>query len=119
MDSVDSEDHFEIRRFQEHVDALSKKLDTRSPERRILYLISELGEVVDEVIELTSASPDSPEEMLAGIRERLGQEIYDVIWNAVDLANLLAIDLEPAFQKKIAHNNKRFWSRSGKLGDET
>lgn len=103
----------DIRQFQEDVKKLSQHFDTQSPERRILYLMSELGEVVDEVIELTTAHPDTPPETLKAIKDRIGLEIYDVIWNAVDLANLLDIDLEESFKQKIAINKQRRWSRSG------
>lgn len=103
----------DIKSFQQQVNALSQYLDTKSPERRMMYLVSELGEVVDEVMELTSVDKDTPQETIDEIKERLGLEIYDLIWNAVDLANMFEIDLEKAFQKKIAINEKRRWSRSG------
>ncbi len=108
----------DIKRFQEEVKQLSQKLDTRTPERRFLYLISELGEVVDEVLDLLNAGPQTPPEDIDAIKERLGLELYDVIWNAVDLANLLEIDLETAFQQKNAYNDTRTWSRSGVLDEE-
>jgi NTP pyrophosphatase (non-canonical NTP hydrolase) len=103
----------DIKSFQQQVKELSQHLDTKSPERRMMYLVSELGEVVDEVIELTSADKDTPQETITDIKERLGLEIYDLIWNAIDLANILEIDLEDSFQKKITINEKRRWSSSG------
>ena len=105
----------DIKAFQAQVRELSQHFDTTTPERRILYLISELGEVVDEVIELSTLSSDASDETIAEIKARIGLEIYDVIWNAVDLANQLDIDLEAAFETKITINKNRTWSRSGKI----
>lgn len=102
----------DIKQLQQDVKALSQKLDTKSPEQRVMYLVSELGELVDEVIEFRNANELSPDD-LNDIRERIGLEIYDLIWNAVDLANMLDIDLEGAFEKKIAINKNRHWQRSG------
>lgn len=103
----------DINAFQAEVKKLSQHLDTKSPEQRILYLISELGEVVDEVLELQNIDPNAADINVDKIKERIGLEIYDVIWNAVDLANMLDIDLQAAFDKKIAINKERKWSRSG------
>ena len=36
-------------------------------------------------------------------------EMYDVIWNICDLANLLSIDLEASFAAKIEINKTRKW----------
>jgi len=107
----------DIKAFQQQVRELSQHFDTKTPDRRIMYLISELGEVVDEVIELQTASADTSPEKIAEIKERIGLEIYDVIWNAVDLANMLDIDLEESFRQKIEFNKERTWSRSGKIVD--
>jgi NTP pyrophosphatase (non-canonical NTP hydrolase) len=107
----------DIRQFQRHVRSLSERLDTLTPERRILYLVSEVGETVDEVMDLLNAGPDAPDAELAARKERIGMELYDVIWNAVDLANMLDIDLEAAFAKKIAINATRKWRRSGTIHD--
>lgn len=108
----------DIKSFQEDVKRLSQHLDTKSSEQRILYLISELGELADEVIALNTNKADTSSENIAHIKERIGLEIYDVIWNTVDLANMLDIDLEEPFKKKIAINEKRYWSRSGYLDNE-
>ena len=108
-----------IKSFQDDVKRLSQHLDTKSPEQRILYLISEFGELADEVIELRAANPDTSPEVIKNIKKRIGLEIYDVIWNAVDLANMLDIDLEDSFKEKIAINEKRKWSRSAYIDTDT
>lgn len=75
-----------IRQFREDVKQFSQKLDTKSPETRLLYLMTEVGEVTDEVITLQAKKAALSDEALVEIKERIGLEIYDIIWNAVDLA---------------------------------
>lgn len=101
-----------IKAFQQQVKELSQQLGTATPERRVMYLVSELGEVVDEVIDLTHPDANLSSETREETKARLGLELYDLIWNAVDLANLLDIDLEAAFEEKIAFNAQREWKRS-------
>jgi NTP pyrophosphatase (non-canonical NTP hydrolase) len=74
------------------------------PQTRLGYLMTEVGEVAREVVGLDGAVEPTPE-----ARERLGMEIYDVVWNLCDLANILQVDLEGAFAKKVALNRKRTW----------
>ena len=76
------------------------------PTVRLAYLISEVGEVAREVIGIREAG-----EATAEARERLGMEIYDVVWNLCDLANILGVDLESAFVRKAALNSRRKWSK--------
>ena len=52
--------------------------------RRLVYPTSEVGGVAEEVLGL-SRNGDA--------RERLGEEIYDVVWNPLDLADLAGVDL--------------------------
>lgn len=80
-----------------------------SLERRVMSLVTELGEVVDETLKLVDSEKQQTEADLEEIRESLGMEIYDVIWNLCDLANLAGIDLEDAFSKKVALNRFRQW----------
>jgi NTP pyrophosphatase (non-canonical NTP hydrolase) len=35
--------------------------------------------------------------------------MYDIVWNIIDLANKLNINLENAFEKKIEINKHRTW----------
>ena len=48
-------------------------------------------------------------EGVAAARERLGEEIYDVAWNLLDLADLAGVNLEGAFEKKVRQNEGREW----------
>jgi NTP pyrophosphatase (non-canonical NTP hydrolase) len=36
-------------------------------------------------------------------------EIYDVVWNLLDLADMAGVDLEEAFGKKARLNESREW----------
>ncbi len=63
------------------------------------HLIGEVGELAQELVaEPTEAA-----------KERIGAEIYDVVWNAVDLGRLLDIDLDKAFATKRRYNQQRTW----------
>lgn len=68
----------------------------------MLYLTSEVGEVAEEVLRIV-------ENHHLASKEKLGLEIYDVIWNLLELANQLDIDVEEAARKKIEINKDRVW----------
>lgn len=65
--------------------------------------MTEVGEVAKEVLSL------SWEEDKEVVKERLGLELYDVVWNVCELANKLDIDLEKAFVQKSEINRSRTW----------
>jgi NTP pyrophosphatase (non-canonical NTP hydrolase) len=66
-----------------------------------------VGEVAREVLEISRGKLSAAE--LETVRENLGMEIYDVIWNLLDLAELAGVDLEEAFRKKAGLNEGREW----------
>jgi len=74
----------------------------RSVDQRFKYLISEIGELSNELIILNQADQD-----LRSLKSKLGHEMFDVIWNICDLANLLEIDLDKAAKEKRNLNNQR------------
>jgi len=82
-------------------------------EQRLAYLTSEVGEVAREVLRLSrDGNADvgtMGAEQVAAVREKLGMEIYDVVWNLLDLADLAGVDLEGAFEKKAERNEGREW----------
>jgi NTP pyrophosphatase (non-canonical NTP hydrolase) len=82
-------------------------------EQRLAYLTSEVGEVAQEVLRLSrDGNADAGKmgaEEAASVRENLGEEIYDVVWNLLDLADLAGVDLEGAFEKKARRNEGREW----------
>ncbi|MCC2686866.1 MAG: pyrophosphatase [Paenibacillaceae bacterium] len=83
-----------------------KGWDKSTIEQRTLFLVTEIGEVAREVLELSyHPGADTAEQ----VKERLGLEMYDVIWNLCELANKLGIDLEQAAQQKIRINKDRVW----------
>ena len=69
------------------------------PDDRFRRLIGEVGELAAE---LSERQRDE---------QRIAHEIFDVIWNACDLANKLDIDLTPHFRDKMAANAEREWGK--------
>jgi NTP pyrophosphatase (non-canonical NTP hydrolase) len=74
-------------------------------EQRLAYLMTEVGEVAREVLKLSRAEEADVEATV----EALGMEIYDVVWNLLDLADMAGVDLEEAFGKKARLNESREW----------
>ena len=97
-----------IREIQEQVRELREAAGFRgrSIDRRMLYLTSEVGELAREVLDLAYAKPTDDTD---AIKQRAGFEIYDIVWNLCDLADLLEIDLELAFAQKAEINRNRRW----------
>lgn len=79
----------------------------RTPDQRFRYLISEVGELSSELLQLEWNPTDDE---IAAIKRNIGHEIYDIVWNLCDLANLIEIDLEAAFAEKQAMNADRRWT---------
>jgi NTP pyrophosphatase (non-canonical NTP hydrolase) len=93
-----------ISEIQKHAEDLCTKngwLD-RTPDQRFRYLISEIGELSNDLIKL-----NQPDQNLGELKRKIGHEMYDVIWNICDLANLLEIDLEKFSIEKNHLNNRR------------
>jgi NTP pyrophosphatase (non-canonical NTP hydrolase) len=90
--------------LQRHVAEFShsRGFDQNSVDRRMVYLTSEVGEAAEEVIKIAENHP------LAS-KEKLGLEIYDVIWNLLELANQLDIDVEESARQKMEINKDRVW----------
>ena len=95
-----------IKELQEHAKELAQLLPENTAEQRMLFLITEVGEVAREVLRLSRAADQAKTD---AIKADLGMEMYDVIWNICDLANMLDIDLEAAFAAKIEFNKTRKW----------
>ncbi len=93
-----------ISEIQEHAEDLCKKNNwfDRSIDQRFRFLISEIGELSNELIKLNQPDLDTEE-----IKRKIGHEMFDVIWNICDLANLLNIDLEKCSREKRDLNNQR------------
>ena len=93
-----------ISEIQQHASDLCAKnnWNHRSTDQRMLYLLTEIGELSSELIKLKQNESDLP-----GLKREIGHEMFDVIWNICDLANLLDIDLEKYANDKRDLNNKR------------
>ncbi len=93
-----------ISEIQKHAEELCKKNNwsERSVDQRFRYLISEIGELSNELIRLNQKNQN-----MDALRRKIGHEMFDVIWNICDLANLLNIDLEKSSKEKRDLNNKR------------
>jgi NTP pyrophosphatase (non-canonical NTP hydrolase) len=76
-----------------------------SLEQRLAYCMAEVGELAEEVLKLSGVKEADGSQA----RERLGMEIYDVVWNLFDLADLAGVDLEEAFARKVDLNRSREW----------
>jgi NTP pyrophosphatase (non-canonical NTP hydrolase) len=95
-----------IKELQEHAKELAQVLPEMTVEQRVMFLMTEVGEVTREVLRLSrSVDPAHAD----AIKSDLGMEMYDVIWNICDLANMLGIDLETSFAAKIEINKTRKW----------
>ena len=95
-----------IKALQEHAKELAQILPEITVEQRMLFLLTEVGEVAREVLRLSRSADQANAD---AIKADLGMEMYDVIWNICDLANMLSIDLEASFAAKIEINKTRKW----------
>lgn len=68
--------------------------------------MTEVGELSKEILKI-SFQPKEEEIKMA--KENIGLEMYDVIFNILDLANQLNIDLDEACRKKMELNKRRSW----------
>jgi NTP pyrophosphatase (non-canonical NTP hydrolase) len=85
-----------------------------TPRRRMAMLLGEAIELADEVLKLP-AQGDGVNESL----QRVGHEMYDVLWNLCDLARLTGIDLVEAAAEKRLINEHRTWPDRTGADDET
>ena len=70
-----------------------------------LALVGEVGEVAELVQWLPAERLAAPDD---GLRERLGDELADVLLYLVRLADVSEIDLGAAAEAKLARNEERF-----------
>jgi NTP pyrophosphatase (non-canonical NTP hydrolase) len=94
----------EVRRLRQ-----SQGWPESSLEQKVVYLLSELGELADEIRTFSAGSQAGPEASVDDVKERLGMEIYDVVWHLCDIANLAGIDLQRCFVAKTELNRRRRW----------
>jgi NTP pyrophosphatase (non-canonical NTP hydrolase) len=79
-----------------------------SPEQRFLFLVEEVGEIARVLQARAEDASGHP-----------GEELFDVIWNVCDLANLLDLDMDQAAERKMARNLERVWDSGKDAPDPT
>jgi NTP pyrophosphatase (non-canonical NTP hydrolase) len=108
MPGVDQADQPASRLLQQimsDVEELTARHDwDTDPRGRMAYLLGETLELAAEVLQLPAAGPADPL-----LLRRIGREIYDVLWNACDLARLTGIDVVQAAADKRDVNASRRW----------
>lgn len=95
-----------ITELQQQTEELAARFPDRSVDRRLAFVMMEVGEVAQACVAFERAQDDAGHEQAA---TELGMEIYDVFWNLCDLANLIGINLEDAFARKRELNRHRAW----------
>ena len=70
-------------------------------EQRFVYLVEEIGEVA-------RALQDGRDGVSLSV-DAVADELYDVVWNACDLASILGINLDIAAVRKAGINRDRTW----------
>ena len=82
-------------------------------EQRLAYLMSEVGEAASEVLKLSRDVGKMEETEREAVEEKLRMEIYDAVWNLLDLAEVANVPgLEKLFREKARLNEGREWPRA-------
>jgi NTP pyrophosphatase (non-canonical NTP hydrolase) len=85
-----------------------------TPRWRMAMLLGEAIELADEVLQLPANGEGDKESL-----QRVGHEMYDVLWNLCDLARLTGIDLIQAAADKRLINEHRTWPDQTAADDTT
>lgn len=85
----------------------SKGWDKECINTRIGYLKEEVVEAIKEVEQLKT---EQDLDKISELKENLGLELFDIIWNVSEIANRYNIDLTEAAMKKMAKNQNRSFS---------
>jgi len=92
------------KQIQEFVDA--REWDQfHNPKDLAISLSLEAGEVLEH---FQWKSPEEVAKYLEAHKEDVGDELVDVLWYMILLANKADIDLSTAFQKKLQKNEDRY-----------
>ncbi len=82
-----------------------------SIEHRLLDTMSELGEVSKEVLKMSNYGKDEPK-----YRKELKDELGDVFFSLITVANVYDIDLEEALEEVLKKYRKRL--KRGSIGSK-
>jgi NTP pyrophosphatase (non-canonical NTP hydrolase) len=93
-----------LKNLQAKVAALRKERGfTQDPERVLLLLVEEVGEVAQQLKRTWSPNYDSFS------KDAIAEELADVLFVLLGLAELLDINLAEAMKKKTAQDGERKW----------
>lgn len=73
-------------------------------EQRTIFLGTEVGEVQKEALKLLGAYGAEARDTA---KDRLAQELCDLIWNACDLATMAGIELDESMRALLEKNKSR------------
>lgn len=76
---------------------------------RLAYLHSEVKEATNEILGIELATHKKE---LIETKEKLGLELFDIIWNVADIANRYGVDLTASAEQKMLINTNRSFSKS-------
>jgi NTP pyrophosphatase (non-canonical NTP hydrolase) len=108
VDQADQPSRRLLQQVMSDVEELTARHDwDTDPRSRMAFLLSETLELAAEVLQLPATGPHDPL-----LLQRIGREIYDILWNACDLARLTGIDVMQAAADKRDVNASRRWSDS-------
>jgi NTP pyrophosphatase (non-canonical NTP hydrolase) len=75
-----------------------------------LYLVrSEVGELAESLLHVRWAEQSGDADRIERARAETAAELYDVVWNICDLANVLGIDPDDAARRQKQFNRDRVW----------
>jgi NTP pyrophosphatase (non-canonical NTP hydrolase) len=101
-----------MKNIQKKVQDFCQQNGLESPvEHRVLDTLSELGEVAKEVLKMTNYGRQP-----LAYREELKEELGDVLYSLITVANTFGIDLEEAVETVLQKYEKRL--RKGSAGSE-
>jgi NTP pyrophosphatase (non-canonical NTP hydrolase) len=93
-----------LKNLQAKVAALRKERGfTQDPERVLLLLVEEVGEVAQQLKRTWSPNYDS------FTKNAIAEELADVLFVLLGLAELLDVDLAEAMKKKTVQDGERKW----------
>ncbi len=94
-----------LRQVVADVDELvARHLWETAPRARMAFLLGETLELADEILRLPEAGPYETSDI-----QRIGLEVYDVLWNACAVARSIGLDVVSSAAEKRAINQRRVW----------
>jgi NTP pyrophosphatase (non-canonical NTP hydrolase) len=105
VDQVEQPSEQLLRQVMSDVEELvARHLWETAPRARMAFLLGETLELAEEILRLPEAGPYETSDS-----QRLGLEIYDVLWNACAVAGSVGVDVVRAAAEKRAINQGRQW----------